>query len=279
MTKEVLLREFVQAAVRTLPFSAAPQLAERLSTYTQLLYAANKHVNLFSRQQQDMETIFLEHIYDSLLGAAVVRAQLAKVKAGAGGRVKCPVIMDLGSGAGLPGIPLACLLAASSCEFLLVESNGKRAQFLNTALQTLALPHVRVLHANAAEVKLPIAFVVTRAVAALAKLYRLTKTLRQAAAGREAARAAPLLAYKGKVTTVQRELEELRPLLKRRSGQLKLHPLTPAAAAAAAAAKLQAVPGDVVRLSNNISQEAVSATQAKLAAFAAKERLLVVVKW
>ncbi len=59
-------------------------------------------------------------------------------------------IVDLGSGAGFPGIPLAILFPSSS--FTLIESNGKKCSFLNEVIKELNLSNVIVLNSRIEEV-------------------------------------------------------------------------------------------------------------------------------
>jgi len=57
---------------------------------------------------------------------------------------------DIGSGGGLPGIPLA--IARPDCRMYLVESVGKKAEFLAAALDRLRLVNTRVIHSRAEEI-------------------------------------------------------------------------------------------------------------------------------
>ncbi|MDX1468837.1 MAG: RsmG family class I SAM-dependent methyltransferase [Acidimicrobiia bacterium] len=94
------------------------------------------------------ERIDTRHIADSLLFA-----------------VAMPMIptemWDLGSGAGLPGIPLAILLESTS--FVLVEKSGRRVDLLDRALRILELENVEVQHTEIGRLKGPVEALVSRA--------------------------------------------------------------------------------------------------------------------
>jgi len=96
-----------------------------ISSYATLLKKWNKTFNLISRQ--DIGRLGPRHLLDSLAGAPLLR----------GDRV-----MDLGSGAGLPGIPLA--IAAPDKVFTLCDRSSRRCRFLSQVVQTLPLSQVNV---------------------------------------------------------------------------------------------------------------------------------------
>jgi len=74
-------------------------------------------------------------------------------------------LADLGSGAGLPGIPLA--IAAPARETLLVDSNGKKARFLREAVRKLALANARVAESRVENVEGTFDCITARAFASL----------------------------------------------------------------------------------------------------------------
>jgi 16S rRNA (guanine527-N7)-methyltransferase len=97
----------------------------RLSLFVDLLTTWQKTTNLVA--PSTLPEIWTRHVADSL--------QLAALAPGA------KLWIDLGSGGGFPGIPVACLLAdVPGARMHLVESNGKKAAFLREAARQLALP-------------------------------------------------------------------------------------------------------------------------------------------
>ncbi|OOZ37567.1 16S rRNA (guanine(527)-N(7))-methyltransferase RsmG [Solemya velesiana gill symbiont] len=108
-------------------------------------------------------------------------------------------VLDVGTGPGLPGIPLA--IALPGVHFTLLDSNGKKTRFVQRAVTTLKLPNVDVVHGRVESYrpKSPFDTVTSRAFAALPKMLELTAHL-VAADGQ-------LLAMKG--TVPQDEINEV----------------------------------------------------------------------
>lgn len=107
-----------------------PALATPLLAYLALLVRWNKTYNLTAvRDPHEMVT---KHLLDSLAMAPYVEAIAARDGA----------LADLGTGAGLPGIPLA--IVKPGLRVTLVESNGKKARFMREAVRQLGLKDVRV---------------------------------------------------------------------------------------------------------------------------------------
>lgn len=111
-------------------------LAEKFVRYINEIELFNRAYNLVNVRSR--AEIISAHILDSLSGAAII-AQLAAKPFGA-------TIADIGSGAGLPGIPLA--IALPQHDFVLVERMEKRSAFLENCVAVLSLQNVRVLHSE-----------------------------------------------------------------------------------------------------------------------------------
>lgn len=102
---------------------------ERLGAYLGLLLEANTRFNLTAIT--DPAEAWMKHVFDSLTLLPYLDA--------AGARE----VIDVGSGGGLPGIPLA--VAAPGARFVLLETTGKKAAFLQEAAGTLELANVQVV--------------------------------------------------------------------------------------------------------------------------------------
>jgi 4'-phosphopantetheinyl transferase len=122
---------------RTRPGRARPRrrLAPRLLDYLALLHRWNGTYNLTAIR--DPRQMVVLHLLDSLAMAPFL-ADAAQAGAS---------LADLGTGPGLPGIPLA--IALPGLRVTLVESNGKKARFLREAVRKLGLGNARVAESRA----------------------------------------------------------------------------------------------------------------------------------
>ena len=108
----------------------------------------NSQINVISRK--NMDTLYINHILHSLSIAKVIQFE------------KGTKILDIGTGGGFPGIPLAILFPAA--DFLLVDSIGKKIKIVNEVSAAIGLTNVRTLHERAENIKETFDFVVSRAV-------------------------------------------------------------------------------------------------------------------
>ena len=121
----------------------------------------NAKINVISRK--DIDALYEHHVLHSL-GIA----QMIRFKPGT-------KILVFGTGGGFPGVPLAILFP--ECEFLLVDSIGKKVKVAGAVAESLGLKNVRVLHGRGEEIKEQFDFVVSRAVMQLQELVGFTKQL------------------------------------------------------------------------------------------------------
>lgn len=119
----------------------------------------NGKINVISRK--DIDNLYEHHILHSL-GIA----QLISFKPGSR-------VMDLGTGGGFPGIPLAIMFP--EVKFHLVDSIGKKIRVCNEVIAALGLTNVTTEWARAENVKEKYDFVVSRAVMPLADLVKLVR--------------------------------------------------------------------------------------------------------
>jgi 16S rRNA (guanine527-N7)-methyltransferase len=121
---------------------------EQFTDLQQLYQHWNAQINVISRK--NIDTLYTNHILHSLAIAKVIQFE------------KGTKILDIGTGGGFPGIPLAILFP--EVEFLLVDSIGKKIIVVNEVSNAIGLSNVRTVHERAESINETFDFVVSRAV-------------------------------------------------------------------------------------------------------------------
>ena len=124
---------------------------ERFSRLEELYTLWNNQINVISRK--DTDNFYERHVLHSLGIAKVM-----EFKDGSD-------ILDIGTGGGFPGIPLAILFP--NCQFTLVDSIGKKIKVVNEVAKALDLQNVQGIHARAESINKKFDFIVSRAVTAM----------------------------------------------------------------------------------------------------------------
>lgn len=129
-----------------------PQQQEQFAMLTPLYEDWNSKINVVSRK--DIDKLQLHHVLHSLA--------IAKF-AGMGEMFKPGTkVMDVGTGGGFPGIPLAIMFP--EVDFLLVDSIGKKIKVVTEVANALGLKNVRAVKARAEEINEQFDYIVSRAV-------------------------------------------------------------------------------------------------------------------
>ncbi|WP_428741466.1 16S rRNA (guanine(527)-N(7))-methyltransferase RsmG [Tenacibaculum sp.] len=132
---------------------------EQFSKLQELYQDWNLKINVVSRK--DIDELYLRHVLHSLGIAKVMEFQ-------PGAKV-----MDVGTGGGFPGIPLAILFPET--QFHLVDSIGKKIKVVNEVVEGLGLQNVKTTHGRVEEVDEMYDFIVSRAVAQMETFHRWVK--------------------------------------------------------------------------------------------------------
>lgn len=119
----------------------------------------NNQINVISRK--DIDNFYERHVLHSLAIAHIMRFN------------SDADVLDLGTGGGFPGIPLAIMFPQTN--FLLVDSIGKKITVVNNIATELGLKNVTGIHERAEKIKKQFDFIVSRAVTNMPEFMLLTK--------------------------------------------------------------------------------------------------------
>lgn len=136
----------------------SPDQYDQFGALEELYRHWNEQINVVSRK--DIDALYERHVLHSLGIAKVVRFNASAR------------ILDVGTGGGFPGIPLAILYPDT--EFVLVDSIGKKIKVVDQVAQALGLNNVSAFHKRAESTEGSFDFVVTRAVTRMQGLVQWT---------------------------------------------------------------------------------------------------------
>ncbi len=132
---------------------------EQFSRLEELYKEWNEKINVISRK--DTDSLYEKHVLHSL--------GIAKVMEFAPGTK----VMDIGTGGGFPGIPLAILFPET--QFTLIDSIGKKITVVNAVAEGIGLENLTAIHGRAEKVKDKFHFIVSRAVTQMPEFLRWLK--------------------------------------------------------------------------------------------------------
>lgn len=119
----------------------------------------NAKINVISRK--DIDNLYLHHVLHSLAIAKVIH-----FKPGTH-------ILDLGTGGGFPGIPLAILFP--ECQFRLIDGTGKKVMVASEVAKAIGIKNVEAIHRRGEDEKDKFDFVVSRAVMSLTDMVKIVR--------------------------------------------------------------------------------------------------------
>ena len=148
---------------QTLNPNVSRETIGKLSDYRKLII--NAKFNLVSKN--DKEHIWIRHFHDSLrLSKFFVKIE-KKVK-----------ILDIGSGAGLPGLPLSMVLDKNLFDFFLCESNTKKANFIKDCCNQLDITNVQIINDRVENIKnYSFDYIISRATAKINDIFSMSYNL------------------------------------------------------------------------------------------------------
>ncbi|MEO8794972.1 MAG: 16S rRNA (guanine(527)-N(7))-methyltransferase RsmG [Daejeonella sp.] len=133
----------------------SPEQKHQFSQLEELYQHWNSQINVISRK--DIDKLYLHHILHSLAIAKVINFLPGES------------VLDVGTGGGFPGIPLAILFPQTN--FHLVDSIGKKIKVVKGVAEAIGLKNLKASHARAEQIDEKFDFVVSRAVTQLKDFY------------------------------------------------------------------------------------------------------------
>ncbi|MDB9316533.1 16S rRNA (guanine(527)-N(7))-methyltransferase RsmG [Nodularia spumigena] len=136
-----LLPEMAQIWQQTLNWEPNQQQQQKFQQLYELILTGNQQLNL--TRITDPQEFWEKHLWDSLRGIAPQRQFIPTLSENAS-------IIDIGTGAGFPGIPVA--ITVPNCTITLLDSTRKKINFINESLTQLTLSNAKTLVGRAEEI-------------------------------------------------------------------------------------------------------------------------------
>ena len=151
--------------LQTLNPYVSRETIKKLSDYRDSIISAK--FNLVS--QKDKEHIWIRHFHDSLRLIKFFEKDEKKIK-----------ILDIGSGAGLPGLPLSMVLDNDLFELVLCESNSKKANFIRNCCDQLDILNVQIINDRVENIKNhSFDYIISRATAKINEIFSMSYHLKK----------------------------------------------------------------------------------------------------
>ena len=180
-----------------------PLFAQKLGMYIKELQLFNSAYNLVNTS--DFEELAIRHVFDSLAAHDIINSLVADIRNVSVTRSGDILIGDIGSGGGLPGIPLAVVFP--QFRFTLVERMDRRCAFLENCAAMLGLQNLTVQKSEAEKIpRESFDIAVFRALKSLDA--RFAKTLLSLIK-----KGGYLAAYKAKKTNIENEMDAIRSVI------------------------------------------------------------------
>lgn len=184
MDRKMNRKELLVQGIDQIGLDVSNEKIDLLMAYIKELEAWNAVHNLIRAEGDDIVT---KHILDSLAGVKIIE------------KYNFSTLADIGSGGGLPGIPLA--ICFDEVQVSLVEKITKKCGFLENAAIELGLKNLEVINSQVEAVKSRFDILTFRAFSPLEK--KLMKTLRKVLAPE-----GKIIAYKGRLETIDMEIKQ-----------------------------------------------------------------------
>jgi 16S rRNA (guanine527-N7)-methyltransferase len=139
-------------------FTLSSLQEQRLTALREIYDVWNSRINVISRK--DMDNFYEHHVLHSLAIAKVIRFTPGTD------------VLDVGTGGGFPGIPLAIMFPESS--FVLCDSIGKKIKVVDAVIEELQLTNAKTFLGRAENINRKFDFIVSRAVTELEEFYKWT---------------------------------------------------------------------------------------------------------